>query len=149
PETVTERERHVIGPHDFADLTEVRVGEILLMMREAPLRHDRTAARNDAGDATGGQRYVAKQYPGVDREVIHPLLALLDQRVAITLPGQFFGPAANFFERLIDRHGPDRDGRIANDPLPRLVNVLPGREIHDRVGAPQGGPAQLVHLFLD
>ena len=40
PEAVAEREGDVVPTHDLADLTEVRVGEILLVMGEAPLRHD-------------------------------------------------------------------------------------------------------------
>ena len=43
-QAVAERERDVVRAHDLADLAEVRVGEVLLMMREAPFRHDRAAA---------------------------------------------------------------------------------------------------------
>ena len=39
-QAVTERKRHIVGLHDFADLAEVCVEEIFLMMREAPLRDD-------------------------------------------------------------------------------------------------------------
>ena len=108
-QAVAERERHVVGAHDLADVAEVRVGEVLLVMREAPLGHDRAAARDDAGHAPGGHRDVAQQHAGVDGEVVDALLALLDERVAIDLPGEIFGPSADFFERLIDRHGADRD----------------------------------------
>ena len=37
---ITQTERNVVSLHDFADLIEMRVKEIFLMMREAPLRHD-------------------------------------------------------------------------------------------------------------
>ena len=66
-QSVAERERHVVRLHDLADLFEVRVEEVLLVVREAPLRHDRAAARDDAGHALGRHRHVAQQHAGVDR----------------------------------------------------------------------------------
>src|SRR6185295_16110744 len=87
-EPVAERERDVVRAHDLADLVEVRVGEVLLVMRETPLGQDRSAARDDAGDAPGGHGDVAKEDAGMDGEVIDPLLALLDERVAVDLPGE-------------------------------------------------------------
>ena len=118
-------------------------------MREAPLGQDRSAARHDAGHPARGHRDVAQQHAGVDGEVVDALLRLLDQRVAIDLPGQILGPSADLLERLVDRDGADRDGGVPHDPLAGLVDVLPGREIHDRVGAPQRRPAQLVDFFFD
>ena len=149
PQAVAERERHVVGAHDLADFAEVRVGEILLVMRQAPAREDRAAARDDAGDAPRGHRDVAQQHAGVNGEVIDPLLRLLDERVAIDLPGQIFRAAAGLLERLIDRHRADRHGGIAEDPLARLVDFAPGREVHHRVGAPQRRPAQLLDFLVD
>ena len=149
PQPVAERERDVVGLHDLADFAEVRVEKALLMMREAPLGDDRAAARDDAGHAPRRHRNVAQQHAGVHGEVVDALLCLLDQRVAIDLPRQVFRPSANFLERLIDRHGADRHRRIADDPLARLVNVAPGRQIHHGVGAPQRRPSQLLHFFVD
>jgi hypothetical protein len=54
--------------------------------RQAPLRHDRAAARDDAGDAVGGQRHVGEADAGVDGEVVDALLALFEQRVLVALP---------------------------------------------------------------
>ena len=85
----------------------------------------------------------------MDGEVIDPLLGLFDERVAINFPGQFLGAAADFFERLINRHGADRHGRVANDPFARGVNVFAGGKIHHGVGAPFGGPTHLLDFFLD
>ena len=119
------------------------------MMRETPLRQDRAAARDDAGHAARGHRDVAQQHAGVDGEVVHALLALLDERVAIDLPREILRTAADLLERLVDRDGADRHRRVANDPLARLVDVLAGRQIHHRVGAPQRRPLQLLDLVLD
>jgi hypothetical protein len=59
------------------------VEEALLVVRQAPLGHDRPAARDDAGDR--GWRPSARmrsKHAGVDGEVVDALLGLLDQRVA-------------------------------------------------------------------
>ena len=85
----------------------------------------------------------------MDREIVHTLLCLLDQRVAIEFPGEIFRFAADFFERLVDRHGANGDGGIADDPFARFMNVFAGREIHDGVGAPPGRPNHFLDLFLD
>ena len=85
-QAVAERERHVVFAHDVADLVEALVEEALLVPRQAPLRHDRAAARNDAGDAVGGERHVGEPHAGMDGEIVDALLALLDQRVLVALP---------------------------------------------------------------
>ena len=67
------------------------------MVREAPLGHDRAAAADDAGGAGGGERHIAQQHAGVDREVVDALFGLFDQRVAEDLPGEVLGHAAGTF----------------------------------------------------
>jgi hypothetical protein len=52
------------------------------VVREAPFRHDRAAARDDAGHPVRRQRHIGEAHPGMDGEIVHPLLGLLDQRVA-------------------------------------------------------------------
>ena len=110
---------------------------------------DRAAARDDAGHAFRRHRHVTQQDTGVDCEVVHTLFGLLDQRIPENFPGQVLGLAVDLFERLIDRHRADRYGRVADDPLACLVNVLAGREIHHRVGAPTDRPDHLFDFFLD
>ena len=46
--TIAQTERNVISPHNFADLIEMRVEEVLFMMGKTPLGHDRTAAGDDS-----------------------------------------------------------------------------------------------------
>ncbi len=118
-------------------------------MREAPFGHDRAAAADDAGHALRGQRDIAQQHAGVDGEVIDALLGLLDQRVAVHLPGQLLGLAVDLLQRLVDRHRADRHRRVADDPFARLVDVLAGREIHHRVGAPARRPGHFLDFFVD
>jgi hypothetical protein len=50
-QAVAEREADVVFAHQVADFVEALVEEALLVMRQAPLGHDRAAARDDAGHA--------------------------------------------------------------------------------------------------
>ena len=129
--------------------SQVREEEILLVMGQAPLGQDGAAAADNAGGAPRGQRDEAQQDAGMDGEIIHALLALFDQGVAKNLPGQVLGFAADFFQRLVNGHRADGDGRVAQNPLAGGVDVGAGGQIHHRVGAPLGGPAHLLHFLLD
>ena len=117
-------------------------------MRQAPLGHDRAAARDDAGDAVGGEMDVSESHAGMDGEIIDALLALLDQGVLVALPVELDGIAVDLFERLIDRHGADRHRRIAQDPFAGVVDVAAGGEVHHGVGAPADRPHHFLHFLL-
>jgi len=116
-------------------------------MSQTPLGHDRTAARDDAGQALGSDRHIGQSHAGMDGEVIDALLRLLDQGVAEQLPGQILGHAIDLFQSLVDRHGADRHRRVAQDPLPGLVDVLAGGQVHQRVAAPARGPGHLLDFL--
>ena len=115
-QAVAERERDVVLAHDVADFVEALVEEALAMAGQAPARHDRAAARDDAGHALRRQRDIGEPHAGVDREVIDALLRLLDQRVPEDFPIELQRIAVDLLQRLIDRHGADRHRRIAHDP---------------------------------
>ncbi|SLD07740.1 Uncharacterised protein [Mycobacteroides abscessus subsp. massiliense] len=119
------------------------------MVCQAPGGHDRAAARDDAGDALGSERHVPQQHTGVHRHVVDALLGLLDHGVAVQLPGKGGGVAVGLLQRLVDRHGADGDGRVAQDPLASLVDVFPGGKVHDVVGTPADGPHHLLDLLGD
>ena len=148
-QAITQREGHVVGLHDVADVLEVGVEEVLLVVRQAPLGHDRPAARDDAGHAAGGQRHVTQQHAGVDGEVVHALLGLFDERVAEEFPAELFGAAVHLLQHLVDRHGADRHRGVADDPLAGFVDVPAGGQVHHRVRAPADRPDQLLHLLGD
>ena len=117
-------------------------------MRQAPLRHDRAAARDDAGDAVGGEVDIGKPHAGMDGEIIDALLALLDQRVLVAFPVELDRIAVDLLQRLIDRHGADRDRRIAQNPFAGVVDVAAGGEVHHGVGAPADRPHHLFHFLF-
>ena len=148
-EAVAEREGDVVGLHDLADLGEALVEEALAVVGEAPFGHDRAAAADDPGDPLRGQRDVGQPHPGVDGEIVDALLGLLDQRVAVDLPVQVLGDAADLLQRLVDGDGADRHGRVADDPFAGVVDVAAGREVHDRVRAPADRPHHLVDFGGD
>ena len=119
------------------------------MVCQAPGGHDGAAAADDAGDPLGGQRDVSQQHPGVHGHVVDTLLALLDHGVAVNLPTQPGGIALDLLQRLVDRHGADRHGGVAQNPFAGGVDVRPGGQVHDGVGSPTDGPHHLVHLLGD
>ena len=144
---VAERESHVVGGHDLAELLEVGVEEVLLMVGEAPRGEDRPAPADDARDPPGCQRHVPQEHARVDGEVVHALLCLLDDRVPVHVPAQVLGSPVDLLQGLVDGHRADRHRRVAHDPLPGGVDVRSGRQVHDGVGAPPRRPAQLLHLL--
>src|SRR6185503_8489973 len=148
-QTITQRERNVVRGHDLANLAKACVKETLFVMGQAPLRHDRSTTTHDPRRPARRQRNVRKSHAGVNRKVINTLLRLLDQRVAKNLPRKLLGFAADFFKRLVNRHGADRYRRVANYPFARRMNVLTGGEIHHRIRTTVNGPTHLVDFLFD
>mmetsp|Transcript_918 Transcript_918/g.2122 ORF Transcript_918/g.2122 Transcript_918/m.2122 type:complete len:230 (-) Transcript_918:274-963(-) len=110
---------------------------------------DGAAAGHDAGHALGGVGDEAQKHASVDGEVVHTLLGLLEQGLAEELPRDLLRLATGLLERLVDGHRADGDGCVAHDPLARLVDLPARGQVHERVGAPHGGPLQLLDLLLD
>src|SRR5690606_31144331 len=104
-------------------------------------------ARDDAGDAVGGEVDEGQAHAGVDGEIVDALLGLLDQRVAVDFPAEVFGDAADFLQRLVDRHRADGHWCISYDPVADVVDVAAGGEVHHRVGAPADRPHHLLHFL--
>ena len=125
------------------------IQKILAMMRQTPFRQDGTSTGYDASQAARCQWNILQANAGMDGEVIDPLLRLFYQGIAENLPGEFFGLAIDFFERLINGHCADRHRRIANDPFARFMDEASGGKIHDRIRAPAGGPCHLLDLLFD
>src|ERR1051326_99141 len=88
----------------------MRIQKIFLMVRQTPLSEDRSSAADNSSAAPHGERNITKQHAGMNREIVDALFCLLDERVAIHFPGQFFRPASGLLECLINGDRPDRDG---------------------------------------
>ena len=108
PQPVAQREADVVLLEDLADVVEVLVEQILLVVLHHPFGQNRAAAADDAGDALGGQRHVLHQHAGVDGHVIDALLGLLLDHFEHHFRCQILH-AAHAAERFIDRHGADRE----------------------------------------
>src|ERR1051326_2574528 len=112
----------------------MRIQKIFLMVRQTPLSQDRSSAADNSSAAPHGERNITKQHAGMNREIVDTLFGLLDERVAVHLPGQFFRPASGLLECLINRDGADRDRRISNDPLAGFMNVAAGGGVNPIIG---------------
>ena len=84
----------------------------------------------------------------MDGEVVHSLLALLDQSIPEYLPRQVFCLAVNLLERLIHGNGAYRHRTIAQNPLPCLVYIVACRQVHERIAAPLAAPHGFLHLLI-
>ena len=106
-QAIPQRECHVIGFHDLADVLKVGIEETLLVMGQTPFGHDGTAPGDNTGHAPGRQRNERQADTGMDGEIIHPLFGLFNEGVAENFPGQFLGFAVDLFQSLINGHRPD------------------------------------------
>ena len=148
PQPVAEGERDVVPREDLAQLREVGVQEVLLVVRQAPGGQQRAAARDDPGDPADRERDVPQQHPRMYRHVVHALLGLLDDGVPVHRPGQPGRVAADLLQRLVDGYRADGYRRVAQDRLAGLVDALAGGQVHHGVCAPPGRPLQLGDLFV-
>ena len=106
-QSVAQAEADVVALHDFANVLEMGIEKTFLMMCQTPLGHDRAAAANNSARTIDRERDIGQPHARVDGEIIHTLLRLFDERVAINLPSQFLRLAAHFFQRLINGHRAD------------------------------------------
>ena len=147
-QAVAQREADVVLLEDLADLVEVLVEQVLLVVLHHPFGQNRAAAADDAGDALRGQRDVLHQHAGMDGHVIHALLGLLFDHFEHHVDVQIFH-AAHARERFVDRHGADGHGRVGDDGFADARDVAAGGEIHHGVGAVLHRVLQLLQFFVD
>ncbi len=148
PQAVAQAEGDVVLPHDVAQVVEVRVERVFLAVGEHPLGHQRPAARDDPGDAMGRQRDVVAEDAGVDRHVVDALLGLVLDHVE-HVAGREVLDLLDLLDRLVDRHGADRDRAGGDDRPADRVDIAAGREVHHGVGAEVDGHLELGELVVD
>ena len=124
-EAVSKRITHVVLGEDFRDVVEAFVEEILLVVVGHPLRQDRAAAADDAGNALGDERQILDEHAGVDSHVIDALLGLLLDDLEHEIGSQVFD-ALDARDRLVDGHGADGHRRVAQDGLTDVMNAAAG-----------------------
>ena len=126
-QAVAERESDVVFFEQFADFFEVSIQEILFLIDVHPFGEDRSAARDDTGDAFQGGGQMFLKDSGVNRKIVYPLFALLDERIVVDFPCQVLDFAMHFLQRLIHGDRSDRNRRIPQNGLAGFMNVLAGR----------------------
>ena len=149
PQAIAQRERHIVLGTDGADLAEMLIQEIFLVMGQTPFGNDRAAPGDDPGDPLGRHRHIGQQQTGVNGEIIHALFGLFDQGVPHHLPTEVFGDAVDLFQRLIHGDCAYRHRAIAQYPFPGLMDMTPSGQVHHGIRAPASGPDQFLHLLLD
>ena len=125
------------------------VQKALLIVQQAPLTHNATATTHDTAQSAIGQVHVVATDTGMDGKVIHTLLALFDECVAIHLPREVFHLAIHLFQSLIDGHGAYGHRTVTQNPLAGFVNVVTRREVHQRIATPLARPYGFIHLLID
>jgi hypothetical protein len=75
------------------------------------------------------------------------LLGLLQQSLPEELPRDVLDDTAGLLEALIDGHRADGYVAVAHDPFARLVDILPRRKVHHRIGTTDGSPLELFNLL--
>ena len=148
PQSIAQREAHVVLRHHLHDAVEVLVEEVLPVVVGHPLRQDGAAPADDSGDAAGHHGHILDQHAGVHGEVVHTLLGLLLDDLEIHIDVQVLEPL-HAVQRLIDRHRADGHRRVAQDGLANLRDVAAGREIHHRIGAEADRGMKLGEFLVD
>ncbi len=146
-QTVAEAPGHVVLPHDVAQIVEARVQRVGFAVGHHPLGDERPAAADDARHAVHRQVQVLQHHAAVDGHVVHALLGLVLDHVQKMLRTHVLDLAPQLLEHLVNGDRSDGHGRGVDDRLPDGVDVLAGREVHDRVGAEVDRHVQLVQLF--
>ena len=118
-------------------------------MHLAPLGDDASTTAHHAAETFVGVMDVLQADAAMDGEVVHSLLALLDERVAEEFPRQVLGFPFHLLHRLIHGHGTYGHGAVADNPLTRLVDVFSRGKIHQRITAPLAAPDGLLHFILN
>ncbi len=145
---VAQRKADIVLLENLANLIEVLVEQILLVILHHPFGQNRPAAAHDSGNALGGERNVLHQHAGVNGHVIHALLGLLFDHFQHHVDVQILH-AAHAGERFIDRHGADRNRRSVDDGFADARDIAAGGKIHDGVGAVLHRVMQLGDFFVD
>ena len=148
-QAVADGNADIVSCHDFANFVPMFPEKILRIMALAPFCHDRAAAGNDAGDARGDKRNEIFFHTSMNRKIVHALFGLFDQCFAEDFPIDFFAFSADFFKGLINRHRPDGNRAIAQNPFPRRMNIFPRGKVHQRVPAPTAGPSHFIDFLFD
>ncbi len=133
-QAVAEREANVVLFKNLADVFDVFIKKILLLVVLHPMCHQRAAAADDSGNAFAHERYVLAQHAGMDGHVVDALFGLLFDNFQHQAKREVLWPA-HARDGFIDGHRADGNGRGFDDGFADVGDVAARREVHDRVCA--------------
>ena len=103
--------------------------------------------RDDPREALTGEFHVTVQNARVNRHVVDTLFRLLAERFVEGVPREGLG-LFHLLERLVDRHGSERHGTVAQHRAADAPRILSDRQVHHRVGAAQQSFAKLFEFRI-
>ena len=145
PQRVPQREADVVPGEDLAELIEVGEPRVLAARGQHPLRHQRAAPADDAGDPVLRQREEVAEDAGVDGHVVHTLPGLLLDDVEQVLRGQALD-AFHPLDRLVGGNGPERHAAGAQQLVADVRDVAARGQVHHGIRAVPETAPQLVQL---
>ena len=148
-QAIAQRQGYIVPGHNIADIIKVLIQKTLLIVQQAPLTHNATATTHDTAQSAISQVHVVATDASMDGKVIHTLLALFYEGIAIHLPREVLNLAIHLFQSLIDGHGAYGYRTVTQDPLAGFVNVVTCREVHQRIATPLARPYGFIHLLID
>ena len=103
--------------------------------------------RDDPREALTGEFHVTVQNARVNRHVVDTLFRLLAEGFVEGVPREGLG-LFHLLERLVDRHGSERHGTVAQHRAADAPRILSDRQVHHRVGAAQQSFAKLFEFCI-
>ncbi len=117
-------------------------------MHLAPFGDDAATPANHTGQPFDSIMDVLQTNTAMNRKVVHSLFALFDKGITEKFPGEIFRFAMHLFHRLIDRDRTDRNGAVADNPFPGLMDMISRRQVHQCITTPFTTPYRFLHFFF-
>ena len=151
PEPVPEAEGHVIFAGDFEKTVEPGIEGILFPVVEHPGQMEGPAAGDDVGDPALPFQPVDGLHgqAGMDGHEVDALAGLAFDGLEEVFFGHVHDRAApldGLDGGLVDRHRPQRERGLGEDPAPDLADIPARAQVHERVGPVEEADGDLPEL---
>ena len=125
------------------------VEKTLAIVHQTPFAHDASATAYDTAKTFVGQMHIMATDTRMNGKIIHSLLTLLDQGIAVKFPSEVFYLTVHFLQCLIDGHGAYRYRAVTDNPFARFVNIFSGGKIHKCISTPFTTPYGFFYFLVD
>ena len=113
PQAIPDGDGNIVSRQNGTNFIPMGIKEIFLFVDHAPLRHDGTAAGNDARHAPRRMVHEPEQKGGVHRHIVHALAGLFKQGIAKNLPTQVSHLSSHLFQSLVNGNSTDGDRGVS------------------------------------